>query len=166
MLQASDSLARVLDTPGAVQAEVESGKTRRIRRTYKKVNGKKTYLLKCGLFFFAWALLIVFLGISISVIGYQIVGLENDIAKLQDSNRRFEYEIAQKSSLDRIELLAVQELGMVKAEEDLNFAIVIPSDKGEERVVKQDTTTIAKNDQEKALKKIYNNLIRLAAQSN
>ncbi len=166
MLQANQSLARVLDVPKEIHPEVSNGQVRKIRRTYKKIDGKKTWLLKSGLFFFAWALLIVCLCITVSNMGYQIVGLEADIEKLQDSNRRIEYEIAQKSSLDRIELMAVQDLGMVKAGEDLKFAVVIPAEKEERATMKQVSSEIADNDQEKALTKIYNNLVRLAAQSN
>ncbi|ABI68139.1 hypothetical protein [Syntrophomonas wolfei] len=166
MLQAGQSLAKVLDTPGAIQPELQSRQSRKIRRTYKKIDCKKTWLLKGGLFFFAWAILIVFLCITVSTMGYQIVGLEKDIERLQASNQRIEYEIAQKSSLDRIELLATKDLGMVKAEEDLNFAVVIPSERRGETAVKQDSVNVANRDQEKALKKIYDNLIRLAARSN
>ena len=62
--------------------------------------------------------------------------------------------------------MAVQDLGMVKAGEDLKFAVVIPAEKEERATMKQVSSEIADNDQEKALTKIYNNLVRLAAQSN
>lgn len=167
MLQAGQSLARVLDTPGAMQTDAAPNRqTRKIRRIYRKIDGKKTYLIKVGAFFFIWALLIVFLCINISTMGYRIVGLEKDIERLEASNQRIEYEIAQKSSLARIELLAKEDLGMIKAEEDLSFALLIPSEGRGETAVEPEAVHFAENDQEKTLKKIYDNLVRLASRSN
>ena len=59
--------------------------------------------IKLSVIVFAYALLLVYLCIKSATLGYEIVGLENEINKLNTENNRMEYAIAQNSSLNIIE---------------------------------------------------------------
>lgn len=54
--------------------------------------------------------------------GYQITKLKKDIQSLQTANERLKLEIDQASSLDRVEQVALNDLGMTKPSlEDMEF---------------------------------------------
>ncbi|MGI6413864.1 MAG: hypothetical protein ACOXZ5_09565 [Syntrophomonadaceae bacterium] len=139
-------------------------KTRIVRKTYRSVDQKKVFLIKVGILAFIYAVLLVYLCIKGAVLGYQIVTLENDIKSLEAANGRLEYQIAEKYSLDRVEQIAVQQLGMYKAETHVAIA--------QENVtpvhpVGTDHPVIAAQDSnQKPLEKLYAGLVVLAARNN
>jgi cell division protein FtsL len=161
MVQAGYNYARDL----ALQPVSEPAKRERhIHRTYKKVNRKQEWLIKIGICFFLYACLVVFLCIKGAVLGYQIVQLENDINKLEASADRMEYEIAQKSSLEKIEQLAVAELGMHHPEEHMKIAGSCIEN--QEMKTDEYPETVEAQTAGKPLGKLYASLVHLAVNNN
>ena len=124
----------------------------RSRKKVKKTNPKarvlRRLIVKTGMLLFIYGIIMVYLGFQGSSLGYQIVDLEKDIERLQISNARLDYEIAQLSSLDSIEQRARQELGMEKP--DMTVALTIPTSAFvpvntiEEEAVEEETAVTAK----------------------
>lgn len=161
MVQAGYNHARDL----ALQPVSEPAKrVRHIRRTYRKVNRRKEWLIKLGVCFFLYACFAVYLSIKGAVLGYQIVQLENDINKLEAAGNRMEYEVAQKSSLEKIEQLAVTELGMHRPEEHMTIAGTAIEDI-EPNTDNQPESAEAQK-AEKPLGKLYASLVHLAVRNN
>lgn len=86
----------------------------RIRKTVKKVNLKRKLYIKCAFLGFGYAMLLVTLCIKSATLGYQIEKLETDIQNLETANHRLDYQIAAKTSLNRVEWFAASQLGMYK----------------------------------------------------
>ncbi len=144
---------------------IEEQPVQRIKRVYKKTNSRKTFLVKSGLALFAYALVVVYLCIKVSTMGYDIVGLEKDVDKLQAANHMLEFKIAEQISLDRVEMLATKQLGMCKP--DVSRSIAVTAQKPE-TVNLASLTTAGDIDNsktkigEKTLQKLYSNLTLLA----
>ena len=81
---------------------------------------------KIAALLFLYAAFLVYLCIVSSSLGYQLVELENEVAHMENANARIEYEIAQCSSLERIEAHAIA-LGMHKPEESIYMAAALPA---------------------------------------
>jgi uncharacterized ion transporter superfamily protein YfcC len=62
-------------------SRIEEQPEQRIKRVYKKTNSRKTFLAKSGLALFVYALLVVYLCIKVSTMGYDIVRLESCFVK-------------------------------------------------------------------------------------
>ena len=138
---------------------------RRIKRVYKKTNYYKPKLLKIGLTLFIYALLVVYLCIKISTMGYEIVRLEKDIDKLQTANHMLEFKIAEQISLDRVEMLATKQLGMCKADVSRSIAVVAQKQESVDSTSQTTVANISHNNPrigEKTLQKLYSNLMLLA----
>lgn len=95
----------------------QQARTTTIKRTYTRVNGKRLFVIKSAVLLFAYALVLVFLCIKSATLGYQIVGLQKQIENLETANKRMEYQIASQTSLQRVEEVAVKELGMSKPDD-------------------------------------------------
>ena len=133
----------------------------RVRTIVKTgTNQHRKILIKCGLFLFAYAVLLVFLCAKSASLGYDIEKLNKDINKVTTANHRLEYQIACYSSLSRIEKVAVAELGMQRA--DLNNSIAVKVESQPVQVASRKETT---NLSEKPLHKIYTSLSHLAQNS-
>ena len=107
---------------------------------------------------FAYALVLVYLCIKGSTLGYQIVELEKDIQQLETANHRLEYSIAEKCSLGYVEI-AAQELGMEKAEQGITVA-VLPEI--EPVIIDENNSGSSSQVGQNPLNKLYNNLLMLA----
>lgn len=144
-------------------SRIEEQPEQRIKRVYKKTNSRKTFLVKSGLALFVYALLVVYLCIKVSTMGYDIVRLEKDIDKLQATNHMLEFKIAEQISLDKVELLAATQLGMYKP--DTSRSIAVAAQKPE-TVNLASVPTVSDNSKtnigEKTLQKLYSNLMLLA----
>jgi len=112
MVQAGHSYARKWEEEAYIPAMPAVNYQPQIRGTLRKANIGRSLLVKTILFLFAYALLLVYLCIKSSTLGYQIVGLENDIASLETANHSLECSIAQQTSLKRVEMIATRDLGM------------------------------------------------------
>ncbi|MGS0764224.1 hypothetical protein [Syntrophomonas curvata] len=136
----------------------------KVRRVYKKSNPGKRTLIKVGMAGFAYAIILVYICVTVSNMGYQMVHLEKDIAKLQDANHMLEFKIAEQVSLDRIELVATKQLGMCKL--DSNRAIAVTASRPEKVQIADQKTTVDKMENksigERSLQKLYSNLMLLA----
>ncbi|MEN6461219.1 MAG: hypothetical protein ABFC94_07625 [Syntrophomonas sp.] len=131
-----------------------------VRKTYKKVNTKKRFVIKAGVLLFIYALVLVFFCIKSAALGYQILALENSIQEIETANKQMEYQIAQKSSLQRIEKVAAKDLGMYKPA--VNEDVAVKAQPQSVNVAnRQDTMTPAKT-AEKPLNKLYSALLVLA----
>lgn len=137
----------------------------RIKKVYKKTKSHKPKLIKIGLALFVYALVVVYLCIKVSTMGYEIVRLEKDIDKLQAANHMLEFKIAEQISLDRVEMLATKQLGMCKP--DVSRSIAVAAQKPESinlasQTVSSDIGNSKTEMGEKTLHKIYSNLLLLA----
>lgn len=135
-----------------------------VKRIYQKTDNRKKVLVKGVVMLFVYALVLVYLCIKSSTLGYQIVQLENDIHNLETANLRLQYEIQETCSLQHIEQVAINDLGMHKANKQISIAAiekeitVDETDKAEENV---DNPQVG----EKVLKKLYSSLKVLAENS-
>lgn len=147
------SLAMPLEEPEIIR--------RRVRKVHRKKNIRGRMVVKTGLFFFCYGLLLVFICTTGAVLNYQVIGLEKDIESLQSSNARMEYEIAQGTSLDQIEKLAETELGMHKP--DLTLSMVAPVASPEDvKPPVQAQSQVRKASSQGTLEKIYSALLTMA----
>ncbi len=126
MVQAGSSVARKWENDFYTPVGVNLQNYGRVKKTYKQVNPRKAVLVKIAVLLFAYAVLIVFLCIKSATLGYQIVTLQNDIAKTEVMNRKLEYSIAAQTSLKRVEWLASTQLGMCPADSQSRFTIEAP----------------------------------------
>lgn len=164
MLQAGYNYAKVLDAESILEANI---RVRKVKRTLKTVNCRRGLLVKCTVLIFAFALLVVYLCIKTSTLGYQIVSLEKDINNLETANQRMAYEIAEKSSLQRIEQIATSKLGMNKPEMDGAFTVMVPpKDVQQVKLAREEQSKTTDLPGQKSLQKIYASLTRLAARTN
>jgi len=131
---------------------------KKVRRTYRKTNPKGKVVVKAAAALFVYALVLVYLCIKGSVLGYQIVALEKEIHELETANRRIEYSVAEKCSLDYIEA-AAQQLGMEKASQGIAVA-VLPD--VEPVTIEQNNTQTPTQAEKNPLNKLYSNLLMLA----
>jgi cell division protein FtsL len=136
---------------------------RTVRKTCKKVNTKRKFVIKAGASLFIYALVLVFFCMKSSSLGYQIVALENNIQQIETSNNRMEYQIAQKSSLQRIEKIAAKDLGMYKP--GTNEDIAVESQQQSVTANRQNPISQSKI-AEKPLNKVYSALQLLAQKDN
>jgi len=149
------------DAEQPIREERQSRTVKRI--TKKKVNNKKKLLVKTGGALFIYALFLVFLCVKAATMDYSIVQLENEIDELQTSNDRIEYQIAQMTSLERVETIARNELNMYKPYSSMNVAAGIPAQP-------QDSINMASAIEENnnvdaagnSLEKLYASLMQLA----
>lgn len=159
-MHTSYNYAHNWDTSSFPEEQINERNERKVKKRYKNVNGKRKFVIKTGLLLFAYAMILVYFCIQSATLGYQIVDLDNSIQNLENSNKRLEYQIAQKTSLQKVEKIAGKELGMYK-----------PDTTSELEVAYQAQPTQAKNGQktvtqaksaEKSLDKLYNALLHLA----
>ncbi len=133
---------------------------RQVTRTTRKVNVHRKIMIKCGFGMFAYAVLLVFLCSKSASLGYDIESLNKEINALETANHRLEFQIAQRSSLSRVEQLASSELGMQKAEMTNSLAMEIKPEPVQ--VADNSVKSTSKSVSQKPLLKIYNSLSRLA----
>lgn len=133
--------------------------------TKRKINTRKKFLGKIGLALFLYGLFLVFLCIKSATLGYQIVQLEQDISKLQTSNQRIEYQMAQMTSLQRIEEVAHSELNMYEPDSNINRAFL----KTDNLSSRNNPNTVSKSEEmasadanRSSLEKLYASLMQLA----
>jgi len=156
----------MVQTNHAYKIEFEDEKIpQRIKKVYKKTNSSKKTLLKIGMVAFIYCVIIVYLCIKVSTMGYQVVKLKNDIEDLYAANRMLEFQIAKQVSLDRVEKIAITELGMRKSDASKAIAVAVNQPKpqnnrsSEQAATNEDNST---NIREGALQKLFDNLVLLA----
>ncbi|HRY12183.1 MAG TPA: hypothetical protein P5309_01310 [Syntrophomonadaceae bacterium] len=159
MLQAQSSAARDWNYN---QKLAESPRTVKARRTVLKVNHKRKLYLKASFAVFAYALLLVALCMKSASLGYEIERLEQEIQAMTTANQRLEYQIAEKSSLAHVEQVAVNQLGMYKADAKTSIAMAAQA-----KPVSVAANTYADVDNmslsQRLLNNLYASLSRLAA---
>lgn len=140
----------------------EVQQTRRVKRTTKKVNQGRKILLIGGWLLLAYAFLLVFLCIQSDTLSYQIDSLQKDVAQLETTQGRIEYQISEAKSLDRVQKIAEQQLGMTKPA--INSSVAIKADNQPVVVANKaaKNTTVSQN----LLKKVVANMSSLAQKMN
>ncbi len=133
---------------------------RQVTRTTRKVNQHRKIMIRCGFGLFAYAVLLVFLCSKSAGLGYDIESLNKEITALETANHRLEYQIAQESSLSRVEQLASSQLGMQKAEMTNSLAMEFKPEP--EKVASRPVSSESNSISQKPLIKIYNSLSHLA----
>lgn len=132
-----------------------------VTRTTRNVNQHRKVMVKCVLGLFVYAVILVFLCSKSASLGYEIEGLNKEIGNLETKNHRMEYQIAQMSSLSRVEKIAVSQLGMQNAEMNNSLAMEVQPEPV--KVASQPNTDTNSNSiSHKPLYKIYNSLSQLA----
>ena len=93
---------------------------RRNRRRSKGTSGTKNRLcvLAAIAIFFGFALYYTSLSAIIASKGYQLEQVKAEISRLKTANERLELTLASMSSLDKVEKIAVEKLGMEKPVSD------------------------------------------------
>lgn len=83
--------------------------------------------------------------------GYEVSKLEKEIAALQTANERLKLEIEELCSLDRVENLAVNQLGMVKPDiGDYQFILVEEKDAFTSEAMTKNPTRLSSEDEKQA----------------
>lgn len=90
--------------------------TKPAKRAVSKANLAKGKLCVIGviLTIFAFGVYYTSLSAAIASKGYELEQLKEDISRLETSNERLELTLASMSSLDKVEKIAVEQLGMSK----------------------------------------------------
>ncbi|MGF7185072.1 cell division protein FtsL [Desulfitispora alkaliphila] len=93
----------------------------RKKKRYQQSNKKGTTKLRALTIFLVLLGFAVGIGLTaqyakITSAGYEVLKLKDEIAQLETSNQRLHLQIAQLQSLERVESIAVNELGMVPAD--------------------------------------------------
>ncbi|NLB89334.1 MAG: hypothetical protein GX790_08970 [Syntrophomonadaceae bacterium] len=140
---------------------------RRVKKTYKVVNLKRKILFKFGILAFVYALILVYLCIKSATLGYQIVALEKELEQYEAANARLQYAIQEACSLERVEQIAMNQLGMYKPEKHLVIAysdplFTIQDDDTNTNDNNDDNNSVIAESEEKPLYKLYTNLLLLA----
>jgi cell division protein FtsL len=163
MVQASQARKAEFDHSYGYSAG-QAPAVKKVRKVYKKSAPGKRTLIKVGIAAFAYAIILVYLCVTVSNMGYKMVNLEKDIAKLQDANHMLEFKIAEQVSLDRVEMVATKQLGMCKL--DSSRAIAVTA--GQPAKIQTADQKVAgdkgdnKNVAARSLQKLYSNLMLLA----
>ncbi len=158
MLQAERVYARDWNVADLSEAVLND---RSVRKTKVQVNHKRKYLLKGTAILFVYALVLVFMCIKSATLGYQIEQMTKDVQNLETANQRIAYQTAQKSSLDRVEQIAVANLGMYRPDLNKSISMQVKT----EPINVATTVASASNDMsisQKVLNNIFNSLSRLA----
>lgn len=145
----------------APQPQQELPRVQRVRKTYRKVS-KGKLLAKLGVAAFVYGLVLVFLCLQASTLGYQIVQLEGEIRHLESTNQRLQYEIGKQVSLDYVEQYAIANLGMYRPEQNIKVAKAEVSGSA----VEVSTPVTVSHNEDKTLHKIYASLVQLAEHSH
>jgi cell division protein FtsL len=140
----------------------EVQQTRQVKRTYKKVNQGRKILIVGGSLLLAYALFLVFLCIQSDTLSYQIYSLEKDVSQLQTTQNRINYQIAEAQSLDRVQKIAEQQLGMTKPA--INSSLLMETENKPVVVANKGSksTTMGYN----FLERLSSNMSRLAQKMN
>jgi cell division protein FtsL len=81
-------------------------------------------MLKITVFILAFCVFGVGLYVHSALLGYEIVALKEDITTLENDNQRLEYNIAELSSLERVQIEAEKKLGMFRPQSNNMMALL------------------------------------------
>lgn len=157
MVQANYNYAPDWDAAAPVR---ETSRVHKVKRTYRKVSVGKL-LAKSGILLFIYGVTLVYLCLKASTLGYEIVQMEIDLHQMESANQRLQYEIEKKVSLEDVEKIAVNQLGMYKPEQQIRVAQAVPKQSAQPGAGQ--VVTISQHPAgEKTLHKIYASLVQLA----
>jgi len=102
------------DKTGFYGLSADRPRQRKNRRLKHSSSGPKNLLIGMVFFGFALGLLITYFHARVFTLGYQISNLQQELALLRVENHDLDEQVQQFASLDRVETVAVNKLGMVK----------------------------------------------------
>ena len=161
MQQAQASCARDWNVDGLEKRQPPQ----RIKKTVYKTNNKRKLYIKCAAVVFGYALILVFLCMKSAALGYQIEQLQQEVLSMENANLRLEYQIAEQSSLARVEQVAVAELGMYKPDAKVSMAMSIQNEPME-LVGTVPTAVVEPSLSQKWWDGMYSGISRLALKNN
>lgn len=170
MLQAESSCARdwnVYELPLKAPASRElpsNTDPSTASRTAYKVNYRRKLYIKGACIVFGYALILVFLCMKSAAMGYQIEKLQLDIQSIETANHRLDYQIAEKSSLARVEQIAVSQLGMYKPQSQSALALEVKTEPV--KVAAAMSSTQENSLSQRLLNRMYSSLSHLAQNGN
>lgn len=97
---------------------IEKPVRKRVIRFKGLTRGRRIALTGMVLVGFLLGVLIIYCHSQISTLGYQISCLDKELAILRVENHNLEGEVRRLASLDRVERIAIERLGMVKPDSD------------------------------------------------
>ena len=115
-LKTVDFKARYVAYNYQATAPVKNISAHKTKKSESAVRRAGSPYIKYGIGIFVYALLLAGLSLYNHVLDYSITALQSDIDRLYTDNQRLEYRIEQLSSLERVEQVAVSELGMLRPE--------------------------------------------------
>lgn len=101
-----------------------ASRPKKIRRI-RPVSGARLALTGLVLAGFMVGVLITYYYSQVFALGYQISSLQKELALLRVENHNLEEEVHQLASLERVESLAVNKLGMVKPDSDNVLVVAV-----------------------------------------
>lgn len=87
-------------------------------------------IARLSFFILIFCVAFTYLNIQASLMGYKIVELKKDIANLDTDNKKLDLQIAELSSLDRVQQVAEKNMGMYRPDTNCMIAMA-----GEEKIV-------------------------------
>jgi len=108
---------------GSYGMSMEDPGRKRAIRLKDLTRGRRIALTGMVLAGFLLGVLITYCHSQVSTLGYQISRLDKELAMLRVENHDLEGEVQRLASLDRVERIAIEKLGMVKPDSD-NVLIV------------------------------------------
>lgn len=125
-----------------VQEALPAGKAN--RRRSKRASGTKNrlYVLGAIVVLFGFALYYTSLSAAIASKGYQLEQVKGEISRLKTSSERLELTLATMSSLDKVEKIAVEKLGMQKLGDDGTALVILDPLTPVKTVDKEETETV------------------------
>lgn len=163
MVQAGYDYSRHWEPSTEVESQVKTVK-KNPKNNHKKNSNKKKMLVKFAGIAFIYALVLVYLCIKSASLGYQIIALEQELKDYETVNARLQHDIQGVCSLDKVEEIAINDLGMHKPDKHLavklsTTKIAIANDNIEDSA--KPISEVA----DKPLYKLYNNLMLLSAKN-
>ncbi len=136
-----------------ISPEIKKNPRKKSKPKAKKI---RSLYVKAGILLLIYAFILVYLTFQSSSLGYEIVTLEKEIERLHVSNDRLNYEIAQISSLDAIQMRA-QALGMKKPDMKESMAIPLSA----LQVAEDKPKNTIQNESKKPLEKLYASIMSI-----
>jgi len=117
-------LAELKKQPSFTEPEVVLPRQVKRKRRASIKKARARLLINLAVYAIAFAVIGVTLCVKSALMGYEIVELKREIARLESENSRLEYTIAELSSLERVQAEAEKRLGMFKPQPENMVALL------------------------------------------
>lgn len=133
--------------------------------------GRKIFLIGMVLLGFSLSVMVTYFQARVFKLGYQIASMQQELALLRVENHDLDEKVQQLSSLERVETLAVNKLGMVKPDgSNVIMLAVTGEEQAQSDAVVSDEAAgsphIGDNDNGSLLFRAFNELVNRLASKN